>query len=169
MAYSVKTLRGEHQVIDCRIMLSRDRETLTLVVVEGDAVRMVSLTDPLVLTDSQAFLAGINPATVAGQCHSSLETKAVDEELFFNEVVSNLVRLNKRGVLVDSLFNDHLDEVEVYRESLDVQGLSDYLILENLQDVVDDSTLLRTTAQEVLFWQSIWRTVVTKAATLNKD
>lgn len=169
-SYSFVIRKTQHDgyLFNCWLVMTRDRSALKLMVNQGDTIRMVSFSDPQALIDAQGFLAIQDPAKVATQVVSSVQTQEIDDELFFGNVFKNLFMLKNAGILDQAGYAEHAAMVEQYHDACDSESLIAYLKDQYLADVVDDSLVYRTSTEEIVFWKSIWRTVVSKAAILDK-
>lgn len=166
-AFDIQLINQSLVKVSFKLMLMRDVSGLTLIVSHNGQVRQVAFADSEVGTDIRRFLAAQDPAHVAARVVSSMETQELDMDQFFLAVAQNLHRVYRKGVLDEPTLTQHLEELIQWRENCDPQACIAYLHQENLSDVADDSLIYRIKPEELAFWQSIWKSVVTKASSLN--
>jgi hypothetical protein len=166
-AFSIQVINTSLVNIAFRLMFVRDISGLLVVVSQDNCIRQVAFTDEEVGDDVQSFLAVQDPAAVAAKVISTHPVRELDDEQFFDRVEQNLRSLNERCVISNEAFGDHMSMVDLYRENISSECLTSYLILENLQDVVENSQVHQIIPEEIHFWKSIWKPIVNKASAMS--
>lgn len=166
-AYDIQLINQHLVTVSFKLMMARDACGLSLIISQKGLVRQVTFEDSEVGDDVQSFLAIQDPVSVAARVVSSADTKELDMDKFFLAIVQNLHRVYRLGVLDDQTLTHHLEEVIQWRENCDPQACIAYLHQENLGDVADDSKVYRTKPEEVAFWQTIWKSMVSKSSVMS--
>lgn len=149
-----------------RLVYVLDSKSLLIIVSRKDGVRQVAFNAEDVGENVQRFLAGLDPSQVASRVQSSDGTRELDDDQFFLAVASNILKIYKKGILADDIYAQHLEEIGYWREACNAEGCINYLHLENLSDVVEDSMVYRVKPEEISFWNLIWKSVVTKSGSI---
>jgi hypothetical protein len=168
-AFDIQVINQSLINIAFRLMFVRDANGLLVIVSQDGCIRQAAFTDEEVGDDVQSFLAVQDPAAVASRVISSSPVREIDDEQFFLRVEQNLRAMKELCVISDEALGDHLAMLEIYRENISSECLISYLHLENMSDIVEDSTVLMVKPEEVHFWKTIWKSIVNKAVAMNSQ
>lgn len=168
-AFRIKLVDPRLPTQELRLLYQWDSEGLLLVVSQPEGVRQVFFPAEEVGHDVPGFLARKSWATVAARSQSSLATKELDHEAFFERAEEGIRDLYSKRVLSDQILEDSLEMCSFYSNTLDVEAFQSYLILENLLDVVEHSKVYKVTDEELLFWRALWKAVVSKSRSIHQE
>lgn len=168
-AFRIKLVDPRLPAQDLRLIYQWDSEGLLLVVSQAEGVRQVFFAADEVGRDVPAFLSTKSWASVAERCQSNLPIRELDPDAFFEKAEDELRELHAQGVLSGEGLDEALSMHADYADTLDVEGFKNYLTLDNLTDVLEQSEVYKVTDEEVHFWKVLWKAVVSKSRTLHQQ